>query len=158
MVKAPPVAAYRRVMLTADMSEGGRNAVKTCAALDIARGARASILHVLDAPAIHLAISHALPSDERQAYLDDQRKEASQALSALVGSVEWRSFRQDLRQVRSPPAEDILAAAREESGDLLVVGAHGRSGLARFFLGSVAEAVLCRADREVMAIPPAASP
>ncbi|MEX5728654.1 nucleotide-binding universal stress UspA family protein [Rhodovulum iodosum] len=154
MVNAPPVGSYRHVMLTTDLSEGAAQAAKASVVRDIAHGANASILHVFDAPAIHLAMSHTIPTDGREAYLEDQRKEASRALSAFVKSVDWRSIRQMVRQVRNAPAEEILSAARDDSADLVVIGTHGRSGLARFFLGSVAEAVLRSADRDVLAVPP----
>ena len=155
MVNAPPVRAYGHVMLTTDLSEGAERAAKALAALGIAGGAKASILHVFDAPAVHLVMSHTIPAEERQVYLDDQRKEASRNLSAFVKSVDWRSIRQDVRQVRNSPAEEILTAAKKGSADLVVVGTRGRSGLAKFFLGSVAEAVLRRADCDVLAVPPA---
>ena len=99
-----------------------------------------------------------MPADERQAYLEDERKEASRDLAAFVNSVDWRPIRQNVRQVRNSPAEEILTAAKEGSADLVVVGTHGRGGLGRFFLGSVAEAVLRRADCDVLAVPPEATP
>lgn len=153
MVNAPPVGPYRHVMLTTDMSEGAAYAVKACAALDIARSARASILYVFDAPAIHLAMSHTMPAENRQAYLNEQRKKALQMLSTFVKSVDWPSLQEDVRQVVNAPAEEIIEAAKEGSADLIVVGTHGRSGLGSFFLGSVAEEVLGRADRDVLAVP-----
>lgn len=153
MVNAPPVGPYGHVMLTTDLSEGAAQAAKTCLALGIADGARASILHVFDAPAVHLAMSQAISAEARQAYLDAERKEASRNLSAFVKSLEWRSIRQIVREVRNTPAADILTEARRGSADLIVVGTHGRSGVAKFFLGSVAEAVLRMADRDMLVIP-----
>lgn len=44
------------------------------------------------------------------------------------------------------PARTILTVAEERSVDHIVMGSHGRSGLARVLLGSVAETVLRRAD------------
>lgn len=41
-----------------------------------------------------------------------------------------------------PPAEAIVEAARYRSADLIVMSSHGRSGLGRLVLGSVAESVL----------------
>jgi nucleotide-binding universal stress UspA family protein len=41
-----------------------------------------------------------------------------------------------------PPAESIIDAARTRAIDLIVMGSHGRSGLGRLILGSVAETVL----------------
>jgi nucleotide-binding universal stress UspA family protein len=49
-----------------------------------------------------------------------------------------------------PAADEILECARERSADLMVVGAMGTTGLARFFIGSTAERVLRHADRPVL--------
>ncbi|MAM11635.1 MAG: hypothetical protein CML23_14480 [Rhizobiaceae bacterium] len=157
MVNAPPVGSYNHVMLTTDLSEGAEHAANVCKMLGIARGAKVSIVHVFDTPALHLAMSHAISAVARQAYLEDERKQASRDLSAFVKSVDWRSIRQDVRQLQNSPAEEILTASREESADLVVVGTHGRSGLARYLLGSVAEEVLRKADRDVLAVPKSAT-
>lgn len=52
------------------------------------------------------------------------------------------------------PAHEIVAAAREWGADLIVVGTHGRRGIGRMFLGSVAETVLRHAPCAVLVIPP----
>jgi nucleotide-binding universal stress UspA family protein len=153
MVNAPAVGAYSHVMLTTDLSEGAERAVEVCKTLRIVRDAQATILHVFDAPALHLVMSHTASVDERQAYLDDERQEASINLAAFLKSVDWQSLRQDVRPVRNSPAEEILTTAREESVDLIVVGTHGRSAVSKYFLGSVAEDVLRRSDRDVLTIP-----
>jgi len=51
-----------------------------------------------------------------------------------------------------PPAEEILAAAEEEKADLIVMGTHGRGGLSRVLMGSVAEAVLRKAPCPVLTV------
>lgn len=48
--------------------------------------------------------------------------------------------------------ERIARAARRERADLLVMGTHGRTGFARFFLGSVASRVLAIAPCPVMTV------
>src|SRR5262249_40066273 len=50
------------------------------------------------------------------------------------------------------PADRILHAAAERRPDLLVLGTHGRSGLSRLILGSVAERVLQRAACPVLTV------
>lgn len=52
------------------------------------------------------------------------------------------------------PAHEIVAAAREWNADLIVTGTHGRRGLGRMFLGSVAETVVRTAPCAVLVIPP----
>jgi nucleotide-binding universal stress UspA family protein len=48
--------------------------------------------------------------------------------------------------------EAIVAAADSESADLIVVGSHGRSGVSRFFIGSVSDFVVRHAHCPVMVV------
>ena len=50
------------------------------------------------------------------------------------------------RLLRGDPAERIVEFADEEKCDLIVLGTHGRTGLRRLLMGSVAEAVVRRAN------------
>jgi len=50
------------------------------------------------------------------------------------------------------PANLIVEVARREAADQIVLGSHGRRGLERFFLGSVAERVLRLSDRTVLIV------
>jgi nucleotide-binding universal stress UspA family protein len=74
-----------------------------------------------------------------------------------LAEVERRLSKKGLR-VRSrvalggPPAEEILAAAQATSADLIAMATHGRGGLGRVLLGSVAGAVLQAAEVPVLLI------
>jgi nucleotide-binding universal stress UspA family protein len=57
---------------------------------------------------------------------------------------------------RGSPFEGILDAVRSRNPDLVVLGTHGRGGLAHMMLGSVAEEVVQRAFRSVLCVPPGA--
>jgi len=50
------------------------------------------------------------------------------------------------------PGDAIVAAADSESADLIVVGSHGRSGVSRFFIGSVSDFVVRHAHCPVMVV------
>jgi nucleotide-binding universal stress UspA family protein len=52
----------------------------------------------------------------------------------------------------SLPHERIVQVARRKRADLLVMGTHGRTGLAKFFLGSVASRVLAIAPCPVLTV------
>ncbi len=58
------------------------------------------------------------------------------------------------------PAHEILSFAERENVDLIVIGSHGRTGLSRLLLGSIAEAVVRGANCPVLTVkqPPAGSP
>jgi len=58
----------------------------------------------------------------------------------------------ELRMVHGDPATEIVHVAREAGSDMIVMGTHGRSGLGRLLLGSIAEEVLRRADCPVLTV------
>ena len=53
-----------------------------------------------------------------------------------------------------PPAETIIEVANEGNYDLIVMGTHGRKGIAHLFIGSVAEKVVRGAHCPVVTVPP----
>ena len=98
-----------------------------------------------------LTLVHALPSSPHTAsdvLVSSRGLAAVEAEKAQEMLARWRADaeRRVGRSVRScmptgDPAGAILRHAREERCDILVVGTHGRSGVARLVLGSVAERV-----------------
>jgi nucleotide-binding universal stress UspA family protein len=59
-------------------------------------------------------------------------------LGALVEKARRAGIRVQERLVDGEPADSILRAARRHGADVIVIGTHGRSGLGRWFMGSVA--------------------
>jgi nucleotide-binding universal stress UspA family protein len=57
-------------------------------------------------------------------------------------------------ELAEAPAEAVLMAARDVDAGLIVMATHGRSGMRRAILGSVADAVVARAEVPVLLIPP----
>ena len=47
---------------------------------------------------------------------------------------------------------EIVKAAQDANADLIIIGSHGRTGLKKFFLGSVAQSVLGSSDIPVMVV------
>jgi hypothetical protein len=50
------------------------------------------------------------------------------------------------------PADAIIETAKEKAADLIVLGSHGRTGLVRLLMGSVAERVIVLSDRAVLVV------
>lgn len=58
------------------------------------------------------------------------------------------------RLVMGNPADEIVRLAEEENADLIVMATHGRTGIGRVLMGSVAEAVVRRAKCPVFTLKP----
>ena len=84
-------------------------------------------------------------------YLTEMTDEAVAALQAMGASATAEVV------VASDIDEAIVAKAREIQADVIVMGTHGRAGLARAVIGSVADRVIRSADVPVVLVPAAES-
>lgn len=154
MVNAPPTQPYANVLLATDLSETSYRAAAHLATLGLVAPEQCTLLHVLDAPVRRLAMSKALQERQMVGYLVEAQIEAEQALAEFAVSLGLEKCSRIARQYDAATSTAILTAATEIEADLIVVASQGRVGLSKTFLGSTAEEVLRRADRDVLAIPP----
>jgi nucleotide-binding universal stress UspA family protein len=119
-----------------DFSERSDHAFRLACALAHDRGARLIVVHVMPVPILQ----------EKRLY----REEMQEALEAI--RVLDPSIRVDRRLEEGDPATQILRVAQETNCNLIVMGSHGRTGLDRLLLGSVAEQVVRRASCPVMTV------
>ena len=80
------------------------------------------------------------------------REQAADELQAIARNVP-REIKTNLQVRIGRPAEEISAAAAEIKADLIILAAHGRTGLDRYFVGSVAEHLVRLAPCPVYLIP-----
>ena len=106
-------------------------------AADLAREAGAKLL------LLRAAKAHTLPLADPIKAEVDVIHEAQEYLAAARARVTAAGVRDvEVSAWYGPPAEAIVEAARCRHADLIVMSSHGRSGVARLVLGSVAESVL----------------
>jgi nucleotide-binding universal stress UspA family protein len=77
-------------------------------------------------------------------------KEAKASVAAAAKTLQGAGFTVSTRVVEADARTAILDVAAESRPDLIVVGSHGRRGLKRFLLGSVAESVARHAQCSVL--------
>ena len=80
--------------------------------------------------------------------------ETDQAIEEQLNKIRPKdpSIQVEHRFLKGVPAESILQCAKDEEIDLIVMGTHGRTGLSRLLMGSVAEEVVRRADCPVLTL------
>ncbi len=146
----------RTILHPTDFSATSRHAFELACSLARDHGARLIVLHVLERPVIlQSGVMTPPPPSEG---LEQQREEARQQLQRVRPDDE--SIRVERRLEEGDAATAVLQVARETSCDLIVMGTHGRTGLARLLMGSVAEKVLRGATCPVLTVKttPAARP
>ena len=139
----------RRLLCATDFSPASRPAFALALGLAKRDRARLFLLHVLMPPSPFLGDQ--LPAS----YVDlmvRARREVERRLGVLAAQARKAGVRVEAGFVEGVPADEILRAARKRQADLIVIGTHGRTGLGRLFMGSVAERVLLRAPVPVLTV------
>ena len=143
---------FKRILLASDGSPASEHAAQTAIGLARTHGARLTAIYVVD-PYPYMGIGEANPMGF-DAYMSAAREHAAAAhahLSELCSQGEPVDLQ--LRLVEDVTAlEGILNTARDEASDLIVVGSHGRSGLGRALLGSVAGKVVANSKVPVLVV------
>ena len=141
-------SVFRRILVPVDFSYASRRALAVPTSLAPA-DAKLSVAHVMNTDWRYEML-------ENPPEIDLERHDAKDKLSALVGEFDGDRKIDSLLVRHGPIAQAILALAGEEAADLIVVGTHGRGGLSKLALGSVAEELLRISPNPVMTVGPKA--
>jgi nucleotide-binding universal stress UspA family protein len=84
--------------------------------------------------------------------LEDQTKAQEELVARAERKLRDARLATEARVLRGDPREAIVDAAKAESVDLVVVGSHGRSGVTKLLMGSVASHVVTHAPCSVLVV------
>jgi nucleotide-binding universal stress UspA family protein len=146
------MSRMRRILCPTDFSAASRPALARAVELCRANRAELLVMHVFN-PVIPVAGEAYLTLP--QAYerlLADSRAAAQKGLDRVVARARKAGVRVKGLLFEGIPHDRIVRAARSTRADLVVMGTHGRTGLARFFVGSVATRVIALAPCPVMTV------
>jgi nucleotide-binding universal stress UspA family protein len=80
------------------------------------------------------------------------RTRAQKDIGKLIARARQAGVRATSALLEGTPADRIVRAAKRARADLIVMGTHGRGGLAKLFLGSVAERVVATSSCPVLTV------
>lgn len=153
---------FHTVLFATDFSEPSREAFRiACAMLEGDRSGRLVVLHVIEHTYLmeesigfgELGVPIPVASVDPTHIHALRERLAREYVPTRPICVEYEVCEGD-------PVDEILSEAAEEGCDLIVMGTHGRSGVTRLLAGSVAEAVMRKANCPVLTLrrTPAAEP
>jgi len=145
------MSRIRRIVLATDFSPA--SAAAFAKAVDLAKTNRAELLiaHVL-IPAVPMVGDGYVPPKVYEEIEASARAQARTQLERLVAKAKKAGARAKGLLLEGVPHEQIVRAARSRRADLVVIGTHGRTGLAKLFLGSVANRVVSTASTPVLTV------
>jgi nucleotide-binding universal stress UspA family protein len=145
------MSRLRRILHPTDFSPASR--ASFARAVSMAKAERAELLlaHVLTPQFAMAGDGYMSPRiyDDMEAAA---RKYGQKRLSALAVKASKSGARAKTLLLHGVADEQIIRAARSKKADLIVIGTHGRTGLARLFLGSVASRVVAGARCPVLTV------
>jgi nucleotide-binding universal stress UspA family protein len=143
--------SVRRVLHPSDFSSASRGAFTK--AVDLARENKAELilLHVRSLVVPMMGEGYMSPQTYQE-FEDAGRESAQKQMQKLVGEAKKKGVR--VRGLVSEGAahEQIVKAARSQKADMIVMGTHGRTGVSKLFLGSVAGRVVSMAPVPVLTV------
>jgi len=134
----------RKILFPTDFSPFGQEALRWATALARDSDATLIIVHVEEPPMSYGGGEVFIGAEE------GDREELRKSLVKIIPSDAKVPFEHKL--LVGDPATVLVEAADEENADLIVLGTHGRTGLTRLLMGSVAEAVVRRAKCPVLVV------
>ncbi len=132
------MADFKHILVAVDFGESSDEATNLAIELAAKFGARLTLVHTYEIPtyaypnAAFLVVDLLTPIEEA----------ARQQLERTLATVQARSPGAKAVLRRGSPATEILALIDELHPDLVVAGTHGRRGIGRMVLGSVAERIV----------------
>jgi nucleotide-binding universal stress UspA family protein len=145
------VKAYRRIVVGVDFSPGSQAALGAVEALAGKAPMTVYMTHVLEPPAYLLPPPTAPPFSER-----NRREDAEMRLRRLADALKRRvgaGVTVRIEHMTGFPDVELCRTADRVRAHLVIVGSHGRRGVRRALLGSVAERVARAARRPVLIVP-----
>jgi nucleotide-binding universal stress UspA family protein len=142
---------FDTILVPVDENVISLRAVTTASKLAEQLAGRVVLLHVIEPlPPYTSQVALQLPEGELEQAISEHGRKVLEGFSARVpGEVEHEAI---LRHSRQSIWREILDVAAEKNVDLVIIGTHGREGVARAFLGSVAERVARHAEVPVMLV------
>jgi len=142
----------RRILHPSDFSRASGAAFKK--AIEMAKAGRAELMvvHVVS-PVVPMAAGEGYVSPKMyEEIAASTRAWAQKQLDKLLAKAKQAGVRAKGFVLEGSAHEQIVRFARSKHADLLVMGTHGRSGLAKLFLGSVAGRVVAAAPCPVLTV------
>jgi nucleotide-binding universal stress UspA family protein len=143
---------FNTILVAVDESEAAREAFDLACKLALEDHATLALLNVVDVSKLIAASGYDAPYPEQT--LDIMRTAGQQLLDERKATAQKSGLKVTTTVGEGDAVDEILRVCGETDAGLICLGTHGRQGLVRLFIGSVAEGVLRRSAVPVLVVRP----
>ena len=129
----------KNILVATDFNPPSQAAVAYAVSLAQKLGAKVHVVHAFELPLVGFPDGVLTVTAEMAGRILDA---AQTALNKIVAEYEKQGVKLETSLEQADPREGVLQAAKKFGADLIVMGTHGRRGIARALIGSVTEAVV----------------
>jgi universal stress protein A len=145
------LAAIRRILHATDFSKASARALNEAVRLAKQNRAELLIVHVIE-PTPYVA-DEGFSGAEIYTKLEDiAERDAKASMSKLVGRLKKSNIKARGLLLKGFAHDQIVKAAKSKKANMIVIGTHGRTGLSKLFMGSVAGKVISLATCPVVTV------
>ncbi|MCK9276109.1 MAG: universal stress protein [Syntrophales bacterium] len=143
----------KKILVPSDFSEFSNNAIQKAADIAEEYGAQIILLHVISSDIQQCADQYCLSADLMRQFEEESIRVSKENMEKAAGSItSSRGIDVVFDIKKGIPSDVILAEQKKNDVDLIVIASHGRTGVEKLLMGSVAEKVVRGADCPVMVI------
>ena len=143
-------ATVTRILVATDFSAASGAALDFAKTLAVRFGASLHLLHVLEDPYVTGAFAADVYAPPPPGLRESWLHSAETTMATLMTGADKTAFNATTEVVFGPIARTIVERAAQMGADLIVMGTHGRGGVAHLLMGSVAERVVRTAGCPVL--------
>ena len=145
------MAGIKRILHATDFSKASARALQEAVKLAKENSARLLVVHVIE-PTPYVAGGEFGGAEIYMKLEDATKRNAQSSMSKLMQRLKRLQIKAESLLLRGAAHEQIVKAAKSKKADMIVIGTHGRTGLSKLFLGSVAGKVVSLATCPVMTV------
>ncbi|MCK6547580.1 universal stress protein [Myxococcota bacterium] len=143
----------KRILVPVDFSSSSKLALEAALSVQTMLGAKVEVLHAVTHVPIEGAelLVSGYAGESKTPFREWARSRADEEMKAFLASVKGGE-RADVRVLLGEPVATVLEESTSGRYDLVVIGTHGRTGVSRLIMGSVAERIVRRSPCPVLTV------
>ena len=144
--------SIKRILYATDYSKASGRALDEAVNLAKQNKAELWVVHVIEPLATYVSGEDFGGAELYMRIEETTMRDAQASMTKLMQRLKRLGVKAKSLLLKGAPHEQIVKAARSKKADMIVVGTHGRTGLSKLFLGSVAGRVVSTAQCPVVTV------